>query len=74
MIEPRKYYLTYEQQRVINTLNDYEQSYISESLRNGHFMVLNGDPTERIKSATLRSLIRKGYLEENGVRRYKVKL
>ena len=73
MQEQRKYYLTPEQQRVIDTLNDYQDSYISESLRNGHFMVLNGDPTERIKTATLKALIRKGYLEENGVRRYRVK-
>lgn len=73
MTEQKKYHLTHEQQRVIDTLNGYEQSYISESLRNGHFIVLNGDPTERVFTSTLKALIKKGYLEEWGVRRYRVK-
>jgi len=58
----RKYYLTTEQQRVVDTMREYEKAYITR-IKQGNFLVLNGDPTERIKSATINALIKKGYLQ-----------
>lgn len=68
----RKYYLTAEQQRVCDVLAEYERAYISVSSREGNWMVLNGDKTERVRSNTLTALVKKGYLGENGRNRLKL--
>ena len=71
--QPRKYYLTDEQARVVDTLGEYERAYIARSVRGGGYMVLNGDPQpERIRDNTLVALVRKGYLQEFGKGRYKL--
>jgi len=68
----RKYYLTPEQQRVVDVLSEYERAYISTSSKEGNYMVLNGDKTERVRSNTLTALVKKGYLGENGRNRLKL--
>jgi len=68
----RKYYLTNEQQRVCDVLSEYERAYISVSSKEGNYMVLNGNKTERVRSNTLTALVKKGYLGENGRNRLKL--
>lgn len=68
----RKHYLTEEQARIVNTLREYEKAYISQSSKQGHYLTLNGDKTEHIRTNTLTALIRKGYLEANGTNRWKL--
>ena len=68
----RKYYLTAEQKRVVDTMAEYERAYISISSRQGHLLVLNGNVTEHVRSNTLTALIKKGYLKENGKNRMKL--
>ena len=58
----RKYYLTDEQKRVCDVLAEYERAYISVSSKEGNYMVLNGDKTERVRSNTLTALVKKGHL------------
>ena len=68
----RKYYLTAEQQRIVDTLGEYEKAYVSVSSKQGNFLVLNGDITEHVRSNTLTALVKKGYLKENGRNRLKL--
>lgn len=68
----RKAYLTAEQKRVVDTLAEYEKAYISQSSKQGHYLTLNGDKTEHIRTNTLTALIKKGYLEPNGTNRWKL--
>ena len=68
----RKYYLTAEQKRIVDTLAEYERAYVSVSPQNGSYLVLNGNKDERVKSATLKALVKKGYLGANGKNRLKL--
>jgi len=68
----RKYYLTAEQQRIIDILGEYQKAYISVSSRQGNFLVLNGNVTDHVRSNTITALVKKGYLQANGKNRLKL--
>lgn len=68
----RKGYLTEEQARVVNLLRQYEKAYISQSSKNGNFLVLNGDITEHIRNSTLAALSKKGFIEKLGIGKWKL--
>ena len=68
----RKGYLTEEQARIINLMRSYEKAYIRASVLSGHWLILNGDETERVFKSTMKALIGKKHLVQMAVGKWKL--